>query len=664
MPWWHSTMAIPGNRTIFETKHSLVLAVIAALVYLTSAAPLCGQTIHSAEDTAIKAAVEHVAPSVVRIETVGGLERIGSFSVGTGPTTGLIISADGYLLSSAFNFVQNPTSILVTLPDGERTAAHVVAKDNNRKLVLLKVDTDAPLAVPEFAPRESIRVGQWSIAVGRTFSGNSANLSVGIVSATNRIWSTAIQTDAKISPANYGGPLIDLQGRVLGLLVPLSPQQSSELAGAEWYDSGIGFAVPLSDMTRSIEWMKQGKTLHRGILGVIIKGKNEMVDPAIIGSTVSNSPAAKAGLKKGDEIIEVDGHVIARHSHLKHALGPRYAGEAISLKVKRREITETFMVELAEKVDPYDLPFLGIQPSRDHEALTVRYVYVDSPAAAAGIQSGDKLVKLDGQEIQTRSQWRENLAALEPHSEIKLTLARAGQNSELLVKLGRAPETIPDDLPPAHIAPAEATDAQVVDIALPEESGKCYAIIPDTYDEEVPHGVVIWLSPPNQFDKQKLLERWQTNCRNRDFLLLAPQPNDEKKWRTTEIAFIRKTLDELIRLYNVDPHRVVVHGYQGGASLAYQFAFEHREVVRGVSAVEAAVPTRLRVLGNDPVNQLTFHLAWAEESKLAERFERDVAGLRKFKYAVVVQKLPGEPRYLGDDELQVVLRWADSLDRL
>ena len=73
------------------------------------------------------------------------------------------------------------------------------------------------------------------------------NVSVGIVSALDRIWGKAIQTDAKISPNNYGGPLVDIAGRVLGVLVPMSPDGSGEVAGVEWYDSGIGFAVPLED---------------------------------------------------------------------------------------------------------------------------------------------------------------------------------------------------------------------------------------------------------------------------------------------------------------------------------------------------------------------------------------------------------------------------------
>ncbi len=200
------------------------------------------------EEQAFRAAVQRVAPSVVQIETLGGLERVGEVLIGSGPTTGLIVDEGGYVLSSAFNFIQKPTSILVTLPSGKRATAEIVARDNSRMLVLLKVTTDEKLPVPEFVPREELQVGQWTLAVGRTFSTNQPNVSTGVLSAVNRIWGRAIQTDARISPTNYGGPLIDIRGRVLGVLAPLSPQQQGEVAGAEWYDSGIGFAVPVTDL--------------------------------------------------------------------------------------------------------------------------------------------------------------------------------------------------------------------------------------------------------------------------------------------------------------------------------------------------------------------------------------------------------------------------------
>ena len=197
------------------------------------------------EQRAIQAAAARVAPSVVKIETVGGLERVGNMLVNTGPTTGVIVSADGFIISSAFNFISRPSSILIGLPDGTRTPARLVATDRQRMLVLLKIDVEERLPVPEAVPESEIQVGQWAIALGRTFDAAQPNLSVGIVSGLNRIWGTAIQTDAKISPNNYGGALVDIRGRVLGILAPLSPESHEDVAGVEWYDSGIGFAVPL-----------------------------------------------------------------------------------------------------------------------------------------------------------------------------------------------------------------------------------------------------------------------------------------------------------------------------------------------------------------------------------------------------------------------------------
>jgi len=162
------------------------------------------ETLGAREERAMQAALARVAPSVVRIETVGGLERVGQILVGSGPTTGLIVSADGLIISSAFNFAQKPDSILITLPDGNRQAARLGATDHSRMLVLLKVQTEGELSLAEVAPLASLRVGQWALAVGRTFDVAEPNVSVGIVSALDRIWGKAVQTDAKVSPNNYG----------------------------------------------------------------------------------------------------------------------------------------------------------------------------------------------------------------------------------------------------------------------------------------------------------------------------------------------------------------------------------------------------------------------------------------------------------------------------
>ena len=96
-------------------KHNLP---VLGLVLLTAAPLLAQKDLSELEEAAVRAAVERIAPSVVKIETIGGLERVGKLLVGTGPTTGLAVSDDGYVVSSAFNFVQQPSSILVTLPGG------------------------------------------------------------------------------------------------------------------------------------------------------------------------------------------------------------------------------------------------------------------------------------------------------------------------------------------------------------------------------------------------------------------------------------------------------------------------------------------------------------------------------------------------------------------
>ncbi len=168
---------------------SVFLVQLAALAQFASAAADVTQL----EEAATMAAVSQIAPSVVKIETIGGLERVGRVLVSTAPTTGLIVDPDGFIISSAFNFVQQPASILVTLSDGTKAAAEIVARDNSRMLVLLKIDLkpDQKLPVPPAVPRAEMRVGQWTIAVGRSMDSETPNISVGILSARDRIWGRA-----------------------------------------------------------------------------------------------------------------------------------------------------------------------------------------------------------------------------------------------------------------------------------------------------------------------------------------------------------------------------------------------------------------------------------------------------------------------------------------
>ena len=304
----------------------LVLAMLAAVVCRPAALWAAGDP-DAQEQAAFETAVKRVAPSIVRIETVGGLEKVEGVLFGAGPTTGLAVDPSGYIVSSAFNFVNKPTSILVRLADGDRKPAKLVATDHSRMLVLLKIDVDKLLPVCEIAPEREMRVGQWAIAIGRTFESDRPNMAVGILSAVDRIWGKALQTDAAASPNNYGGPLVDIRGRVMGVLVPLSPDAAGGVAGMEWYDSGIGFAIPMEHIRQVLPRLKKGEDLYPGLAGVNLKGPNLYTGPAIIAACHPKCPATAGGMKAGDQIVEIDGRPVTRAVEVKQEIGRRYAGD-------------------------------------------------------------------------------------------------------------------------------------------------------------------------------------------------------------------------------------------------------------------------------------------------------------------------------------------------
>jgi serine protease Do len=517
-----------------------------------------------------------------------------------------------------------------------------------------------------------MQVGQWSIAVGRTFEQDEPNVSVGVVSATNRIWGKAVQTDAKVSPTNYGGPLVDIRGRVLGVLVPLSPQGGSEIAGAEWYDSGIGFAVPLAEMGEAIEKLKQGQDLYPGILGVTLKPGDMYVDPAEVAAAPASSPAAKSGIQPGDVIVEIDSVAVASQVQLRHQLGHRYAGEVLHVAVRRGEERIELDVELVDELAPYQHPFLGILPMRaaaDGEpGVVVRHVYTGSPADKAGVAAGDRVTAIDARETADARSLLEAMAAYEVGGTATLDVSRGSEKLQFEVTFAALPVDIPASLPPAHVKPAADDDARPavgwIEVKLPEESNDCYAYVPETYHGEVPCGLVVWLAPPGEFDKDALLARWKDLCDSADLILLVPRPADATRWLPTEVGFVRKTIDNVLTNYHVDPTRVVIHGHRAGGAMAYLVALAHRDVTRGVAVVDAPIPARAQPPENDAVERLAVYSAASAKSRLAEEIAATIKVLTDRKFPVTVRDLGDEPRYLSAAELDELVRWIDTLDRI
>lgn len=317
---------------------------------------------------AFRAAAAKVQPSLVTIESFGGSStiagRIGGIrKQGEGNTTGLMISPDGYVITSSFNFIEQPTTITVITSDGVRRVAELKGRDDTRRICLLKIEDVQDMPVAESVSPTSIRVGQWAISVGVGYGDKNPAISTGIISAKQRMGGRAIQTDANISPANYGGPLLDIEGRVIGICVPMSADSRSLAGGVEWYDSGIGFCVPISGNEGLIEKMKQGQHVQRGIIGVKTRDIKNRTGVRVL-EVLPNMPAAKAGLEKDDILIELGSAQIANLMDLKTALERKYAGDEVAIVIERDGENQTLQLILAAPGTEDSEDVISALPSR------------------------------------------------------------------------------------------------------------------------------------------------------------------------------------------------------------------------------------------------------------------------------------------------------------
>ena len=655
------------------TRLMPLLAGVCLALVSAPAARAADRDLEALEEQAIKQAAAVVAPSMVRIETVGGLDRVGQVLTGTGPTTGVIVSPDGFIISSAFNFISRPASILVTLPDGRRMPATQVATDKLKMLTLLKVDADNQTPAIA-APAESFRVGQWAIALGRTYDDTIPSVSVGIVGALKRIWGKAIQTDAKVSPVNYGGPLADIQGRVLGILVPLSTQGSGEVAGFEWYDSGIGFAIPLADVYASLDRLKTGTDLLPGLMGVTVKTQDIYEGSSVIDRVRYGSPAQQAGIREGDTIVELDGQTIHRQAQVLHALGTHYAGDKLSLKVKRGADVLPLELTLTDKLVPYESAFLGILPDRDapqdaESGAGIRAVLTGSPAEAAGLERGQKIMKFNGTPVAGSAALLDAVSRLRPAEKCRLSVQAGDQQREVEIVLGSLPETVPEDLRPVAI-PTRAADLPDKTLRLgrftdklPGHDNDYWAYVPEDYNPAYRYGLVVWLHPGGDTMEAAMVKDWKALCDRRGLILLAPKARQISGWSEAEGDFIKELTDHFQEKYSTDPARAVMHGFGDSGQFACQLAFKHRQTWHGACTI--ASPLREQPPDNEPESRFQFYLVSGDADPLHRQVVATAAGLKGMKYPVVHKTIAGGAHeYPGKPILEEIARWLDALDRI
>jgi serine protease Do len=647
------------------------------LLLLLLSPTLRADDLDALEQQAVSAAALRVAPSVVRIETVGGLESVEGVPFGTGPTSGWIVDPQGYIISSAFSFSNQPSSILVRLPDGTRKPAKLVAADHSRMIVLLKIAADGPLPVCEIAPAKEMRVGQTVIALGRTFEGDRPNICRGLLSALGRVWGKAVQFDASASPNNYGGPLVDIRGRVLGVIVPLSPDSAQEVAGVEWYDSGIGFAIPAEHIQSILPRLKKGEDLRPGIAGFTMKNPNIYAGEAVLGACRAKSPAAEAGLKPDDKIVEIDGRKITRAAEVKEEISQHYAGDKLKFTVERGGKTEknekpeklVRELTLVEKLENYRHPFLGILPLRDfgEKGVKVRYVYPESPAQKAGVAAGDVVQAFAGKPIADRDSLLAALDETEPGQSVEVEFRHGNASKKMKIVLDVLPESLPPaELPAAHgkskSAAEKKTQTGTVKLKIAEFPNEAFAYVPESYDPAFSYGVLVWLHGPGGYKWEEVLAEWKPICDRHDLILVAPKSANPAMWMPGEFEFIAKLVGEIRSEYRVDPLRNAAFGQEMSGSIASLAALRNFDDFRAWAAVDAplaAPPPEI-----DPAHRFAVYLATFKKSRQAKAVEASLEKIRAQSIPLTVKKLGDNPRPLKTEELEELARWVDMLDRM
>jgi S1-C subfamily serine protease len=321
---------------------------------------------------------DRLAPGVVTILSVfdGGASTLDDDGEG-GQGSGFVLDADGYIATNAHVVTSDgggrAADLFVEFSDGNRVQAEIVGVDPNADVALIKVEPRGLSLTPlRLGVSHRIVVGEPVAAIGSPF-GERQSLSIGVISAIDRNIESltrfqigdAIQTDAAINPGNSGGPLLDAHGRVLGI----NAQIKSQSGGGE----GVGFAIPVDAVRRSLRELRRDGRVRYGYLGVqtLVLWPQlaerlglDVTDGALIQEIESGSPAEKAGLRAGDDeidfqatrvriggdvIVAVDGHPLTRREDLADEISAMSAGDEVELEVVRDGRHKTIRVRLGER---------------------------------------------------------------------------------------------------------------------------------------------------------------------------------------------------------------------------------------------------------------------------------------------------------------------------
>lgn len=383
---------------------------------------------------------EQAKPSVVNLFPITSAGRLREgpgerTPNASGSGSGLIVDRDGHIVTNN-HVIGDATEIEVRFSDHTKLIAHVVGRDPDTDLAVLKVTTDRPLSSARFGDSAGVKVGQWVLAVGNPF-GLDRTVTLGVVSGIGREninlsrYENFIQTDASINPGNSGGPLFNLRGEVIGINTAIIN-----------FAQGIGFAIP-SNMAKQVidQLLAKGKVV-RGWLGVGIQPLTAELakkfgvaegEGVLVNEVFEKDPAALAGIKPGDVIVRIDGVLVDSPNKLSRLIGTLTPGATSKIDVVRDLKHVILDVPLTERRDtaviaslPQQEEKLGVRLGLDLQDLTaalaekfklreskgvlIAKVEPNSLAQAEGLREGDLIKEVNRMDVSSVGEFASAIA--------------------------------------------------------------------------------------------------------------------------------------------------------------------------------------------------------------------------------------------------------------
>ena len=370
--------------------------------------------------------------------------------------SGFIISTDGYVVTNN-HVIAEADEIKVKLQgEDESYDAELIGRDQETDLALLKIKPKNTLPTLSFGDSDSVKVGQWVMAIGNPF-GLDHSVTAGIISAKGRIIGSGpfddfIQTDASINPGNSGGPLLNMDGEVIGI-------NTAIIASGQ----GIGFAIPATMAKRVIAQLRDNQKVSRGWLGVTIQAVDENTAKALglpkpygalIASVIPDQPGDKAGIKAGDVIVKIEGQEVKDASDLLRTIAGFDPGKKIEFTVWRGSREKKLKATLGERdtklltqkqpqaeQEQATNAFLGmsVRPVTEEEAtalgltdakgLLVTEVAANSPAQEGEVRPGDVITQANQTPVLTPKDLEKILATdAKDKGVLLLLIQRQGQS--------------------------------------------------------------------------------------------------------------------------------------------------------------------------------------------------------------------------------------------